>query len=73
MDIRLEKIKDDLEANDLNGAVDKLDSLMFGQPVNTAFVIERTIGNIENIVKSLKVSLNDVINYELPAIEKCLI
>jgi len=72
MDVRLEKIKIALEANDLNGAVDMLDRLMAGQQVNTAFVIERTIGNIENILKSLCVSLKDVIRYELPAIEKSL-
>ena len=73
MDNRLEKIKEDLEANDLSGAIEKLDRLMAGQPVDTAFVIERTIGNIENILKSLTVSLKDVIDYELEAIEKGLL
>jgi hypothetical protein len=72
MDNRLEKIKSDLESNDLNGAIDKLDRLMSGQPVNTAHVIERTIGNVENILRSLTVSLKDVIDFELPAIEKGL-
>jgi hypothetical protein len=72
VDIRLEEIKSDLESNDLNGAIDKLDRLMSGQSADTSYVIERTIGNIENILKSLSVSLKGVIDYELPAIEKGL-
>ena len=69
MDNRLEEIKEDLMTGNMNGAIDKLDRLMSGQPVNTGYVIERTIGNIENIMRSLNVSLAVVIDYELPAIE----
>jgi len=72
MDNRIEKIKKDLESNDLNEAIDKLDRLIASGSVDTAYVIERTIDNVENILKSLRISLNVVINYELPIIEKSL-
>ena len=71
-DGRIEEIKKDLMANDIEASLDKLDRLIASQQVTECFVIERTIGNIQNIERSLRKSLMDVIIYELPEIEKGL-